>query len=407
MFEKIRKYFIGDDAMKVDKGLKCNFAFASGYEEPEARFCPISEVAKNPVANRCIDLLARTVGSIPLSVAGGKTGEAVRNLFDAPNSEENLNRFMQKIVTRLMIDGSVYVLLLRTENSRDCMYVIPKKNIAIIKDESGCKIGYTYRTRGGSKRVMLDAFGRCDLFEIDYCSPFGFSPCELVSRSAKLYNSMITKNQAIMDNSSAFSGFFVLKESKDRNLTKNDLENIRQQIDKKIGERNAGYSPILPPGIEWEQLKYEGYDSTDTQSYVAMEIMQTFGVPSVMLENGRRSAAFSVNYKEARLNFWEDTILPLAKNITSAFEYFFRNRFLDDTISIQPHLSDIPIFNDKNIDKMLALDKVGFLSIKEKRDLSGLIEVINTDDCSFNKGKNDIGLDNHSIDSLNTVRMVK
>jgi HK97 family phage portal protein len=186
---------------------------------------------------------------------------------------------------------------------------------------------------------------------------------------------MMVKNQSIIDNSALFSGFFAFKKSPDSRLSKEDLETLRNDIDKKLGEKNAGYAPILPPGMEWEQLKYaDAYDPTNLQVYMTMEIAQVFGIPSVMLENGRRTAAFSVNYKEARLHFWEDTILPLIKRITSAFEYFFRKRFLDDEIWIEPDLSKVHVFNDKNVERMLALDKVGFLSMEEKRQLSGMVE---------------------------------
>ena len=190
-------------------------------------------------------------------------------------------------------------------------------------------------------------------------------------------------------------------------FTDQDLKNMRAQIEKKVGEKNAGYAPILPPGMEWEQIKYTGdeHDSSNMQSYVAMEIMQAFGVPSIMLENGRRNSAYSSNYKEARLHFWEDTILPLFKTITSVLEHFFRNRYLDTGICIEPDLSKIPIFNDKNIDRMLALDRVGFLSKEEKRDLSGLVqeELNEVNKCIFDgdSEKKRIGNDEKTLSIAN------
>lgn len=369
MFQTIKKYFGGSDGVRITHA---GLMFAP-YDDQESKFFLMSEVGKNPVVNRCIDLLATSVASIPLLVKGGEVADLVRGAFEAPNGEEDVSRFFHKLVSRLMIDGAAYVLVAPSE--RINMYVLPKSAVTVVKNEQGKKVGYSYKSVSGEQKVMQDEFGRCDLFEVQYSCPFGASPCEVVGKSVKLYNSMVAKNQSIIDNSALFSGFFAFKNAVDSHLSKEDLESLRNDINKKVGERNAGYAPILPPGMEWEQLKYtDAYDPTNLQVYVTMEIAQVFGVPSVMLENGRRTAAFSVNYKEARLHFWEDTILPLLKRITTAFEYFFRNRFLDNDISIEPDLSKVHVFSDKNIEKMLALDRVGFLSVEEKRKLSGLLE---------------------------------
>lgn len=369
MFQKIKKYFSGPGVVRIEQA---NLTFAP-YEDQDCKFSLMSEIRKNPVVNRCIDLLASSVGSVPLLVKGGGKADLVRSGLNSPNGEEDISRFLQKLVIRLLVDGGAYVLA--TPSERVNIYVLPKASVSLIKDADGKRVGYSYRSISGERKIMLDAFGRCDLFEVQYCCPFGVSPCESVARSVKLYNSMMIRSQSIIDNSALFSGFFAFRKTSDSRLSKEDLENLRNDIDKKLGEKNAGYAPILPPGMEWEQLKYaDAYDPTNLQVYMTMEIAQVFGIPSVMLENGRRTAAFSVNYKEARLHFWEDTILPLVKRITSAFEYFFRKRFLDNEIWIEPDLSKVHVFNDKNIDRMLALDKVGFLSMEEKRRLSGMVE---------------------------------
>ena len=85
-------------------------------------------------------------------------------------------------------------------------------------------------------------------------------------------------------------------------------------------------------------------DWADGKNMSAREIAMAFGVPPQML--GIPDAQTYSNYAEARLSLWEDTVLPLAKELITELNGWLAPCYGAD-IKLEMDLDDIPALEIK------------------------------------------------------------
>jgi HK97 family phage portal protein len=174
--------------------------------------------------------------------------------------------------------------------------------------------------------------------------------------------------QALLQNSARPSGALVAKEG--TTLGEEQFSRLREQIESQYGgSTNAGRPMLLENGLEWQQMGLSPTDMSilETKFSAARDVALALGVPPQLL--GIPGDATYSNYKEARLAFYEDTVLPLLGYIMATFNEVFEEPF--NGAKIVPDLDSIPAIAEKRQELWDAVDKSRELTINEKREAKG------------------------------------
>jgi len=105
----------------------------------------------------------------------------------------------------------------------------------------------------------------------------------------------------------------------------------------------------------------------ETKNSAARDIALAFGVPPMML--GIPGDNTYSNYQEARLAFWEDTVIPLTTRIADEWTIWLGPKFGD--LEVRPELDQIPAIADKKQTLFEIAGKAMFLTVDEQRELVG------------------------------------
>ena len=109
-------------------------------------------------------------------------------------------------------------------------------------------------------------------------------------------------------------------------------------------------------------------DFIETKNASARDIASAFGVPSQLL--GIKGDNTYNNVSEARLSFWEDTAIPLAKMIMSSLADWLSS-FDGRKLIIEPDIDSIGALSEKRQKVWESVNNSSFVSNEEKRETLG------------------------------------
>jgi len=322
---------------------------------------------KNVFAFRAISLIAKGIASIAVSVQNeDKTeNEELTNLINNPNITMSKSDFFEQIVDYLMISGNAFIWINECNQLQclrpDRIQVVPNKNHTAVDH-------YIYAVDDAQYRIKKN-----DLLHLKLFNPlndwYGISPLQVASQAIDQYNEMSKHNLAILQNGGRPSGCFMIKDGKE--LTEDQLASLRSDIQKTCtGSKRAGRVLLLQGGIEWKEmgLSPKDLDFEGGRNLTVREIAQAFGVPPVLL--GIECNASFNSYKEARLNFWEDTVLPLANFIKDGLSMWLSNCF-QRKIQLVLDLDSVHALTERREVLWHKISNADFLTIDEKREILG------------------------------------
>ena len=338
---------------------------------------------KNVFAYRAINLISKNIASIPVNIRENhdigevdrlnESGECSNKinlrlqklckLCDRPNAKQTRNAFVEMLVNFLLISGNAYIYFGENEELRclrpDRVQIVPNKN------NTGAD-SYVYTV--DSAKFSLEE-GK--VLHIKFFNPlndwYGYSPLQAASQSIDQYNEMSRHNLAILQNGGRPSGCFTVKNGV--NLTDEQREQLRADIQNAYaGAKKAGKILLLEGGLEWKEmgLSPKDLDFETGKNVAAREIAQAFGIPPILL-GIKGDAAFS-SYREARLHFWEDTILPLAEYVWNEIVEWLAEKYqLDVTVNL--NIESIQALSEKREAVWRKISDSKFLSDEEKREI--------------------------------------
>jgi HK97 family phage portal protein len=173
--------------------------------------------------------------------------------------------------------------------------------------------------------------------------------------------------QALLQNSARPSGALTVKDS--GTLSDENFNRLKAQIEEQYsGSSNAGRPMLLEGGLEWQQMGLSPSDMgiIETKFSSARDVALVFGVPPQLL--GIPGDSTYSNYKEARLAFWEDTVLPLLEMILNDWNSWLAAPL---GVEIRADVDSIPAIAEKRFALWDMADKSADLTINERRQLKG------------------------------------
>lgn len=337
---------------------------------------------KNVIVYRCVHLIARSISAVEWCLRKetneNKIDETIYkhkmlDIINKPNATQYKNTFMETAISYLLLGGNCYIVVIRDDqNLPKELHLLRPDRVRIIPGKNSLPLGYEYRLGRDSQVFEVDPkTGFSDILHIKLFNPlddwYGMSPIEVVKSSIEQHNAIAQQNTAYLKNGGRPSGALMYKsalDSKKRTALKEDIKNLYE------GGRNAGKILILEGDFEWKEmgLSPKDLDFIAGKDLSAKEIATAFGVPPILI--GSMSTATFSNYKEARYNFWEETIIPILNLFAGEFSNWFKWLF-DSNYRLWYDIDSIQALSKRREAEWRKISNADFLTNNEKREAFG------------------------------------
>ena len=351
------------------------------------RYDQLAEEAylRNAVAYRCTAMIASAAASIPwlLKDKAGKELEqhALLDLLAKPGPMIGGQSLFEAFYAYTLLSGNGYLEGVGPSDRRPPMELWTHRpdRMTSIAGAFGMPRGYRYEAHGVVKTWDVDQVtGQGPILHLRLFHPlndwYGLSPVEPAAYGIDRHNSASAHNKALLDNGARPSGALIFKpvQTGPGQMTSAPGDVI-QKAEARLAERhggpeNAGRPLVLGGDIDWKEmgLSPRDMDFGKGKDDAARDICTSFGVPHMLIVPG--SATYN-NLREARLQLYEDTVLPLAERARDALNAWLSPRF-GDRLTLEHDLDEIPALEPRRETKRNAtvlLWKSGLLTRDEAR----------------------------------------
>lgn len=338
---------------------------------------------RNVIAYRCIRLIAQSVASIPLLVQDGQGRDLVAHpllrLLTQPNPTMSKMAFIETIISQLLIAGNAYIEAVRGDGGQPPRELWPLRpdRMKIIAGGSGLPMAYEYGAGGKTVRWPADPVtGQSDILHLKSFHPiddwYGQGPLEAALLSIDQHNEASQWNQSLLQNAARPSGALVYAPKDGPNqLSDTQFARLKQELHEQMeGAGNAGRPLLLEGGLEWRAMSLSPTDMDWKQGRdaVARDIALAFGVPAQLI--GLPDAQTYANLREARLSFYEETVLPLAFALRDALSGWVLPMFGDD-LTLALDLDEVSALALRREALWSKVAEADFLTTAEKRQALG------------------------------------
>jgi len=337
---------------------------------------------QNVVAYQAINRIADAVAGIKWRVWRGENELDQHPLYDLlkrPNPMQSGTEFIRSKISFLMLGGNSYDERIVVGNEIKELYSLRPDRMKIIPGSAWpFPMAYEYRVGGRKHRWDVDQkTGKSDILHMKLFNPqddwYGQSPIEAGAKGVDQHNEAMSWMQALLQNSARPSGALVFGDGAP--MSDEAFARLKAQIEEQYsGAQNAGRPMLLEGGLDWKEMGLSPSDMSliETKSSAARDICLAFGVPPQLL--GIPGDNTYSNYQEARLAFWEDTVLPLVSYVAAEWSAWF-GQVYGEAISVHPDLDAIPAIADKRLSLWSMADNSKDLTINERRNLKGYPEI--------------------------------
>jgi HK97 family phage portal protein len=337
---------------------------------------------RNVIVFRCIREIAQNAAALPFLLFSGRqelTQHPLLALLSKPNPLQSAPQLLEALYSFQLISGNAYLEGLRADSSsapRELWALRPDR-IKIIPGPQGLPAAYEYSAGGKSTRWSADPLtGACDLLHLKSFHPtddwYGQGPLEAALTAIDQHNQASAWNQALLQNAARPSGALVYAPKEGPALLTDDqFARLKRELEEQIeGAANAGKPLLLEGGLDWKAMAFSPADMDWRQGRdaVGREIALAFGVPPQLI--GLPDSQTYSNYKEARLAFYEDTVLPLAFALRDALNVWLCPQFGPD-LRLEFDLDAVSALSPRREALWERISKAEFLTSDEKRQALG------------------------------------
>jgi len=343
-------------------------AFAKeAYQLNSVGFTAISQIAM-----KCAEI------KLKLFKRSGKTkteilDHPILTLLKKPNLLQGYNDFVISWVSYYKLTGNVFVLgdMFNDEIPAE-ITILPPEEMDIKGMTSGLPTMYTWQP--GSKKHLFP-FSRVNGFsEVKHTKTFnptdkfwGMSPIEACAYGIDQHNKSNLWNISLLDNKCVPSGMI----SSEKPMTDQQGTETRKQLDEKIaGHLNAGRPIINDGNSSWTPFSFtpEEMSWLDGKNVSAKDIALCLNYPPMLL--GIKGDSSFNNHEAAKLSLVENGCIPVMKVLATAFNRWITVRH-DENLFLEIDASGVEEIIKKKKEEWAETDKITFLSVNEKRELSG------------------------------------
>ncbi|MDD3289086.1 MAG: phage portal protein, partial [Alphaproteobacteria bacterium] len=331
---------------------------------------------KNVVAYRCVMSIASAASSIQWQLYDNDRDSELNqhpllDLLLHPNPMQDGNSFLENVFVNLQISGNAYIEAVpgREGGVPAELYVLRSDRMKVIPGETGLPQGYEYSVNGKTTRWNADPFsGESQILHIKHFHPlddwYGLAPLEAALLSVDQHNAAGAWNQALLNQGARPSGALVFSPKEGpATLTDDQMQRLRDEMDSLYqGSKNAGRPLILEGGLDWREMSLspKDMDWLAGRDAASRDIALAFGVPAQLV--GISGSQTYANMQEARLAFYEETVLPLMTRVVAAFDHWLTPMF-DESLELEFDQDEIPALTARRDMLWDKLQRVDFLTV--------------------------------------------
>lgn len=329
---------------------------------------------KNVVAYQAVNRIADAVASVRWTVWRGEqelSSHPVLDVIDNPNPGQSGAQYLRAKVSYLMLAGNGYEERVNVGGRPRELYQLRPDRMKVIPGSNGFPEAYQYENAGRKVRWDVDpATLACDVRHLRMFHPtddwYGLSPIEAAAYGVDQHNEAMAWMQGLLQNSARPSGALVTKDG--AGLGDDQFHRLKAEIDAKYaGAKNAGRPMLLEGGLDWRQMGLSPVDVQviEAKNAAARDIALGLGVPPQLL--GIPGDNTYSNYEQARLAFWEDTVIPLLDMIAGDWSEWLGQ----GEVTVKPDLDQVPAIVEKRRTLWDMADKATDLTVNERRAMKG------------------------------------
>jgi HK97 family phage portal protein len=290
---------------------------------------------RNPIVYRAVRLIAETASAAPWLLYEGDAELAAHPLLDLlarPNQRQAGASFMEALYGYLLLSGNAYLELTGSAATHE-LHLLRPDRVRVVADETGWPAALEYR-QGSHKRVIaLEPEGEAGrALQISLFHPlddhYGLPPLEAALAALDTHNAAGRWNKALLDNSARPSGALVYAPKEGGNLTEEQYERLKTELEEGYsGPRRAGKPLLLEGGLDWKAmgLTPKDMDFVQAKNAASRDIALAFGVPPMLL--GIPGDNTYSNYQEANRAFYRHTVVPLVARTAKELSLWFGGVF--------------------------------------------------------------------------------
>lgn len=337
--------------------------------------------AANPVAYRCVTMLADAVSSLPWLMYDGDDEVArhpLGELLARPNAGAGAAEFLHQLIGQLQVAGNAYVQALSVDGRVRELHLLRPDRVSIVTGADGWPDAYEYTAAGKTIRLPAAAgdVTQTPVLHLKLLNPLdpvnGVPPFAPAARAVDIHNAANAWSKALFDNSARPSGALVYApQSGEANLTAEQFARLKQELQGSYqGAMNAGRPMVLEGGLDWKQISHSPRDMEhiEARNAAARDIALAFGVPPMLL--GIPGDATYANYAEANRSFWRQTVLPLAGRVADGFSAWLCPAY-GDQLRLKFDIDHIDALSGERDAAWRRIDEASFLTQAEKRQAAG------------------------------------
>lgn len=335
-----------------------------------------SDVNSISTAYACIRLLTNNTAMTYLkhyekTEDGNEEQETSRisSLIRNPAPNVSYFQFMQNITNDFIGRGNGYAIIIRENGSPIELLYVPSTQVSIfVTQDSNYPYYYQISKDGRSFRMSPEDMIHVKNISLD--GIVGLSPIQVHRLTFDAATSINEYNKTFMDNATSISGIL----STDKKLKKETVDDLRKNFGSKFGgASNAGKTPVLSEGMQYDQLKAVSPLDADyiaTRKLNKSDIAEIFGVPLSML--GSVESTYT-NAEQLALIYNNYTMQPIFEMISQELSLKLIPRYNRTKQRLEFYVDTLKLASSKEKAETVSLLKnTGIVTANESREYYGL-----------------------------------
>ena len=315
-------------------------------------------------------------------------------LLDRPNVTQGWSGFCKQ----LFIDYGIYGELAMVRypvNGRSApteLWHLCPYDITVEPGRGGLPSKYVYKKNNKEIEFPVDQVtGRSALFFMKRYNPDnhwrGQSPLMAAALAGDLHNTGMQWNYRLLRNGARPPGIIKMLAGVSGESIARAREYFKRQIQ---GSENAGEIPMLPDGMDWQDIGKTPADMDYQGSLTKAEklIARAYGVPLPLIDN---DAATFNNMKEAKERFYTDTVIPMFQEFLDQFGNWLLPSY-GEGLRFAIDMDDIP-----------ALEPMRDRAYQRMKVAVGNKPILTQDEARLTLGWDELGGAAAMLDPVNTV----
>ncbi len=333
--------------------------------------------ARNPVVYRCVRLLSENAASMPWLARQGDAEIDTHPMLDLlrlPGPARSGRQFLETLFGHMLVFGNAYVQAVSAGGTPAELHLLRPDRVRVVTGADGWPTAYEVGEGERKMRFAIDG-EPSPVLHLTLFNPLddvlGLPPLTPAHMALDIHNTASTWNKALLDNSAQPSGALVYNAPDAGNLTPDQFDRLKAELEEGYGgAARAGRPMLLEGGLDWKAMGFspKDMDFVEAKNGAARDIALAFGVPPMLL--GIPGDATYANYAEANRALWRNTVLPLASRVAEALGAWLSAHFNDD-LRLDFDRDSVEALAADREALWKRLNEASFLTIDEKRAGAG------------------------------------